>query len=75
MQVCSIWKCTKGLVLVLRLLQCVGLCPGEVITVNTEWDLHWSHQHFDEGALVLKQIYIMILCSSFQGISLKLYEA
>lgn len=34
MQVCSIWKCTKGLVLVPRLLQCVGLRPGEVVTVN-----------------------------------------
>lgn len=39
MQVCSIWKCTKGLVLVPPLLQCVGLCPGEVMTVNTAWGL------------------------------------
>lgn len=35
MQVCSIWKCTEGLALVQRLLRCVGLWPGEVVTVNT----------------------------------------
>ena len=39
MQVCSIWKCTKGRVLAPWLLQCVGLCPGEVVTVNTAQDL------------------------------------